>query len=198
VTTTRTVELYKNGINLEIGGYQMDAVNIPSGYVPISFAPILGQHALVSGDRLRDGLMVVLGDYTMREDPELLSLEHPDRKRGYRPTEHDRRKVLELSRWALVTDFEIDGDTVSFTAIYADGTMRPRRYNRSFKWAVLLEYEFEVRLEIEVRPLQYVSDIQEENNSRTEVTWDDPELVALRNKLMGRTPESDVSVKSNK
>lgn len=142
MTNVGVVELCKNGVIFVIDGHQVGSVEIPSDYVPITFNPVLGHHALISGDQLQDGFIVVLSDISMRHDPDSLSPENPDRKRGFIPTATVRENVQRTARWALVTNLEKRGDLISFTAIYSDGTMRDRTYNRAYKWAVLLEYKF--------------------------------------------------------
>lgn len=139
MTNFGIIDLYSNGINIEIDGITVGEIKIPSDFVPLGFAPILGTHELLTGDKLVNGMMVVV-DF-MRGNPTTISPENPDRKDGYIPNEYDRARIMETARWALVTDLEIHGEIVKFTAIYSDGTMRDRSYNKSIKWAVLKEFE---------------------------------------------------------
>ena len=143
---TGTIDLLGNNIDLEIDGVRVANIDVPSDYVAHTFAPILGTHHLLTGDKLKNGMIVVLGDRSSRENPNVLSPENPDRARGFVPSEYDRARVEETSRWALVTDLKIvsngpDSRISKFTAIYSDGTMRDRTYNVSYKWAVLKDFD---------------------------------------------------------
>lgn len=142
---TGTIDLIGNDIDVEIDDIRVANIDIPSDYVAHTFAPILGTHLFLTGDKLKNGMIVVLGDRSSRENPNILSPENPDRKRGFVPSEYDRARVEETSRWALVTDLKIvsngpDSQLSKFTAIYSDGTMRDRTYNTSYKWVVLKEF----------------------------------------------------------
>lgn len=138
MTNVSTVNLIDNDIYLEIDGTTVGTIDIPSDYVAHTFAPILGQHLFLTGDKLKEGMIVVLGDKLLREDPGKLSPEYPSRKHGFIPSEHDRARIETSARWALVTDLRIvdGGRVVKFTAVYADGTMRERNYSIDYKWAV--------------------------------------------------------------
>ena len=142
MTNARFVDLYNSGIHIEVAGYTVGEIKIPSDYVPLTFAPILGQHQFLTGDKLENGMIVVIDGGLMRANPNSLSPEYPDRKNGYVPSEYDRARVEETARWAVVTDLNLERDLVEFTAIYSDGTMRDRRYAKSYKWAVLSDFEF--------------------------------------------------------
>lgn len=142
------VDLRSNGIDIEILGLTVAEIKIPSDYVPYTFAPILGMHRLITGDQLANGMIVVIADRAVRANPNVLSPEHPDRKKGFVPSEYDRARVEESARWALVTDLRQDGALISFTAIYSDGTMRDRRYDKSYKWAALEKNEVRFVCEI--------------------------------------------------
>lgn len=131
---TRTVDLYNSGIFLEIDGIQVSKIDLPSGYVPYHFMPLIDKHAIVSGDKLQNG-MIVLVESRFRENPDRIQA-------GSQPSAYDRRKVQETARWALVTDFNLSGQIISFTGIYADGTMAERGYNQSIKWTLLKEFTF--------------------------------------------------------
>lgn len=145
MTNFSTVNLVDNGIHIDIEGTTVGTIDIPSSYVPHTFAPILGMHLLLTGEKLKNGMLVVLEDNHARANPNQLSPEYPDRKNGFVPSEYDRARVEETARWALVTDLKLlsngpDSQLVKFTAIYADGTMRDRAYDTSYKWAVLKEF----------------------------------------------------------
>lgn len=145
MTSVSTVNLIDNGIYIDIDGNTIGTIDIPSDFVPHTFAPILGTHLMLTGDKLKNGMIVVLADNVIRENPNRISPENPDRKLGFVPSEYDRAGVEETARWALVTDVKIvsngpDSRLLRFTAIYSDGTMCDRKYDVSYKWAVLKEF----------------------------------------------------------
>lgn len=141
MTESRILNLLENEIDVKINGQRIVQIEIPSGYVPISFMPLIDKHFVKTGDRLRDGMIVLLADTGFRDNPERLSPEYPSRARGFRPSDYDRQRVQETARWALVTDYRLDGSVVSFTAVYADGTMATRGgYNKSIKWIIQKEF----------------------------------------------------------
>lgn len=140
---TRTVDLYSSGVFLEIDGIQVGKIDLPSGYVPYHFMPLIDKHTVISGDKLVNG-MIVLVEAKHRENPESLEPEYRVRNPNFRPSGYDRRRVQETARWALVTDFHQQGQIITFTAIYADGTMAERGgYNQSIRWTLLREFTFE-------------------------------------------------------
>lgn len=137
MTNFGILDLQANNINIELGGVTIGKIKVPSDYVPRSFAPVLGTHHLITGDKLTNGLIVLLEDTLVRRDvsSDLSNL-----------SEYELDRLNETARWALVTDLKVrdrgpDGPLVSFTAIYADGTMRDRTYAGSYKWAVLKEFQ---------------------------------------------------------
>lgn len=136
MTNVSTVNLIDNGISIDINGTTVGTIDIPSDYVPRTFAPVLGTHLLVTGDKLKEGMIVLLEDSLHRRDlPE----------NGRELSSYEQESLDESSRWAVVTDLRTsangpDSRIVKFTAIYADGTMRDRTYNVSFKWSVLREF----------------------------------------------------------
>lgn len=141
MTGTNVIDLQAHGIHVELGGLVFGKIAIPYDYVPYTFAPILGQHKLIHGGLLQNGMIVVVEDNMFRRNPDVLSPDYPDRKNGFVPSSYDRAAIEEQSRWALVTDLQNDGNLISFTAIYSDGTMRSRQYNKSIKWAVLEQFD---------------------------------------------------------
>lgn len=141
MTGTNVIDLQAHGIHVELGGVVFGKIAIPYDYVPYTFAPILGQHRLLTGDLLQNGMIVVVEDKLFRRNPDVLSPDYSDRKNGFVPSSYDRAQVEEQSRWALVTDLQNEGSIIRFTAIYSDGTMRSRQYNKSIKWAVLNQFD---------------------------------------------------------
>ena len=137
MTNVKTINLIDNGIYIEIDGDTVGTIDIPSDYVPRSFAPVLGTHLLLTGDKLKEGMLVLLEDSIFRRDIP---------KEGEEISSYEQKKLDEGSRWAVVTDLRVnqngvDRSFVKFTAIYADGTMRERTYNISYKWSVLREFK---------------------------------------------------------
>lgn len=96
---------------------------------------------LSTGDKLRNGMVVLLEDSMMRGDP------NQDRElSGY-----DLERLREVNRWCVVSDIEVTrrwqeddmgrviGETsplISFVATYPDGTKKKRRYDSSYAWFV--------------------------------------------------------------
>jgi hypothetical protein len=136
-----TVELFNNGVIVDHPVHPdvaVGTIEIPSDLVPITFAPILGQHHMLKGSELQNGMVVLVEG--MRGNPSSLSPEYPDRKNGYVPSEYDRQRIEETARWCMVTDLEIRGELSIFTGVYSDGTMRRRTYNaEGYSWAVIVE-----------------------------------------------------------
>lgn len=137
MANVKTINLIDNGIYIEIDGDTVGTIDIPSDYVPRSFAPVLGTHLLLTGDKLKEGMIVLLEDNIFRREPP---------KGGEEISSWEQGKLDEGSRWAVVTDLRVnrngvDSSIVKFTAIYADGTMRERTYNISYKWSVLREFK---------------------------------------------------------
>lgn len=131
---TETVDLTHNDLNLVIKGERVTEVEIPSGYVPIDFNANISEHLMLPGDQLSPGMIVLVADHSMRENPNII------RDDGY-----SRRRLVETSRWAMVLHvYETSNDVVNFTALYADGSMVQRRYHKSVLWVVLPEANFKV------------------------------------------------------
>jgi hypothetical protein len=136
---TRVVELAANDIHINIGGGRVAAMRIPSGYVSHTFNPLIEEHQIVTGDQLRNGFIVLLADSTFRENPEKIM---PPIAADI--SSHERNRIAESSRWAIVTNLQSSPRTpniITFDGIYADGTAIPRMYNNTIKWAVLREMD---------------------------------------------------------
>lgn len=134
-----TINLLANGIHIEVDGYILGQADLRKGYVPYTFAPNIEQYLLVTGDKLQNGMAVLLEDKLMRADPNKLSEDYPARKDGFVPSSYDVRNVEETARWCIVTNLETlraNDEIIQFTGIYADGTMANRSYNKSYKWIV--------------------------------------------------------------
>lgn len=94
------------------------------------------------GTQLRDGMIVLLEDSTLRSDPDALL------------SKYDEERMREVNRWCTVSELTVRrrfdrnemGDVIdeaspliSFIAIYADGTKKKRTYDASYAWIVKLE-----------------------------------------------------------
>lgn len=125
--STSTVDL--SHLDMVVEGTPVSAVELDNGYVSKFFSPHIGQHSILTGNQITEGMVVLIVDPLVREDPAQLSDENLN--------DHRRNRIDETSRWALVHNPRISmGDILNFTAIYADGTMRQRHYNVSYRWAV--------------------------------------------------------------
>lgn len=131
-----TKEVMLDQVNVVIDDVRFRSITIPDGYVPYSFNAHVDNHLLLSGDKLRNGMIVLPAEKTFRENPERLEV-----KDGRSPSPYDRARVQETARWSIVTDLRQDINIIHFTSLYADGTMIPRSYNKSIKWMVLKEFE---------------------------------------------------------
>jgi hypothetical protein len=137
---TRVVELAANEIELNICGQRVAAMRVPSGYVPLTFNPLIEEHQVVTGDQLRNGFIVLLADSNYRENPDRIV---PAVVGSNNVSPQERNRVAETSRWAIVTNLKSRPRTnlITFDGIYADGTAIPRIYNETIKWAVLKEMD---------------------------------------------------------
>ena len=113
---------------------------VPTETVSLDWTPNTREHGVMSGDLLKNGFVVINADSIMRENPAVLTPEYAERNPGWKgPSEYERARVNETSRWAVVTDVKHSGSQVRFTAVYADGSIVPRHYSNEYKWAVLKE-----------------------------------------------------------
>jgi hypothetical protein len=160
---TRTVDLLTNDITVVRDGVQIASIDIPSGYVPISFTPHMEQHTVVTGEGLENGMIVLFADNIHRRNPETIS---PERSKPGPIDPYSLSAVRESSRWALVTNLEYEGNIVYFDAIYSDGTITPRRYNVSIRWAVLKDFQ----LTLVCPACGEVHDENDENDENDEIT----------------------------
>lgn len=102
---------------------------VPDGHVPRDYIMDPGTEDLIRGERLGDGMVVLIGDHMMREDPDQENL-----------SPHQGVRLRENNRWCLVTDLRFtnrhDNSLVDFIGVYADGTKTGRRYSDSYLWLV--------------------------------------------------------------
>lgn len=81
---------------------------------------------LLDGQLLEPGMIVLIENIYLREDITLMS-------------EEKKNRALETNRWALVSNLEKHGDSLSFVAIYEDGSKRNRKYKLDHGWLVKKE-----------------------------------------------------------
>jgi hypothetical protein len=80
---------------------------------------------VIFGDKLRNGMRVLLEDSTFKPD---LSQTNPS---GY-----DLERRREISRWCEVSEVRFSEKVVSFIGIYDDGTKKKRAYAVDWAWIV--------------------------------------------------------------
>ena len=80
---------------------------------------------LISGDQLQNGLVVLIEDSMVREDPERADT-----------SAYSMKRLRENNQWCRVTSLRLHGDLVSFIGVYEDGVKRPRTFNQSYYWIV--------------------------------------------------------------
>lgn len=101
---------------------------IPSAFVSAHYINDPETEDLIYGDKLKNGMIVLIGDNIMRGDPDREDL-----------NPYEESKIRERNRWALVESLRPSGpysEIVNFIAVYADGTKIPRTYNQSHAWYV--------------------------------------------------------------
>lgn len=115
--------------------FQMsNGVTVFMDFEPMDYVMNPETDDLIRGDKLREGMIVLLESVSMRRDAENFA---DPKTRPY-----DRQRSLETSRWCTVTDMHTssgDGRVMSFIGLYADGTKFERMYNESFCWFVKLD-----------------------------------------------------------
>lgn len=136
-----TVDLAENGVSLSIEGLSVKTVDIPSDYVPRNWLPSISDTVVLSGELLKEGMVVLIMDSLLREDPPK-AFEETDAEPRYQPSDHSIRRAKTTSRWALVLNPQVRNDCVYFTAVYADGSMASRRYNVDYTWAAQKRWHF--------------------------------------------------------
>ena len=99
---------------------------------------------LAEGTELENGMIVLLEDSLMREDPERVD----STALG---TRYQQERLREVNRWCEVMNFKVQrrfehddmgsvltevDPLVEFVALYSDGTKKKRRYAASYAWIV--------------------------------------------------------------
>ncbi len=105
---------------------------IPGHLVPDSYLHDPATEVVLSGDQLREGMIVLLEYPFFRANPD-------ERHARYqRPVPHEERN--EKARWCLIQRIEqIQDDVVTFSALYEDGSTAVRRYSVTMKWYVMVD-----------------------------------------------------------
>lgn len=104
---------------------------IPVGhaFVPIDYVMDPTKEDLIHGSELKEGMIVLVEDPMLRDDPSDLDTE------GVRP--YTIRRIHEASRWCMVTKLR-PGQILKFIGVYGDGTKMSRQYSSSYCWLVKL------------------------------------------------------------
>jgi hypothetical protein len=104
-------------------------VTIPAGFAPMVYLTDPETEDVVWGDDLRDGMVVILSDSILMDDPD-----------KFETTDvYTRRRLLEKARWCRITRLRRDGHLVSFIGVYEDGSQFSRTYASSWAWVVKKE-----------------------------------------------------------
>lgn len=110
-----------------------NGVTVITDFEPMDFVMNPETEDLIRGDKLREGMIVLLEGCHMRQDPK--NFETTD-------SAYTRQRCLETARWCTVTDIRTsrnNRDVLSFIGLYADGTKFERMYNESYSWFVKLD-----------------------------------------------------------
>lgn len=111
------------------------AAKIPYGIVRRGFEMNPDTDVILRGEELQEGMIILLEEALMRENPSYHLDSNPHICDDYRCP-----RIKETSQWCMVTNLKRRGDITSFVGIYADDVHRSRTYNESFFWLVKKEY----------------------------------------------------------
>lgn len=117
--------------NLEI---IKDAAKIPNEIVRRGFEMNSDIEVIIRGEELQEGMVILLEEALMRENPSYHLDSNPHICDDYRCP-----RIKETSQWCMVTNLKRRGDITSFVGVYADGVHRSRTYNESFFWLVKID-----------------------------------------------------------
>lgn len=121
----------------------MALLEIPSEYVQIDHQMNPKTEDLISGRKLEEGMIVLLEESILREDPE--RLKRLEKRTGVDPEElayearYIRNRLNKSSRWFRILEIEPStnhDDIVHFIALYSDGTKASHMFNKSYHWFV--------------------------------------------------------------
>jgi hypothetical protein len=96
-------------------------------YAPLDYLMDPSTDDLIRGDELKEGMVVLIEDVVVRNDPQKLGADGT--------STYDTLRIYETARWCLVTKLHL-GQIISFVGVYGDGTKMSRSYNHSFFWFV--------------------------------------------------------------
>lgn len=102
-------------------------ITVYNDFVPIDYMMDPVTEDLIRGSDLKEGMVVLIEDPMVRDDPSDLD------KEDLRP--YTIRRIHEASRWCMVTKLE-QGQILSFIGIYGDGTKMHRQYSDRYCWYV--------------------------------------------------------------
>ena len=102
-------------------------ITVYNDFVPIDYMMDPVTEDLIRGSELKEGMVVLIEDALVREDPKKLDEENTSRTNVLR--------IWDTSRWCMVTKL-IQGDVMSFIGVYGDGTKMSRMYSDRYCWFV--------------------------------------------------------------
>ena len=102
-------------------------ITVCNDFVPIDYMMDPATEDLFRGSDLQEGMVVLIEDHMVREDPSNLN------KEGMSP--YSIRRIQEASRWCMITELQL-GNIMSFIGVYGDGTKMSRMYSDRYFWLV--------------------------------------------------------------
>lgn len=109
-----------------------EVIVIPEDFTPLNFRMDPATEDLIRGDKLENGMVVLIEQAMHREDPDRAF--NTEREL----TAYEMERLQRNSRWCRVTGLYTQGDITQFIGVYADGTKHSRTYNLSYCWYVKL------------------------------------------------------------
>lgn len=106
-------------------------LDIPDMFAAIDFLAFKDTHELLTGGDLRPGMVVLIADRTLREDPE--ATPGPD------VSVHRVARLMETARFCKIVSIDRTDNIVRFVGEYADGSIIPRSYSTAYHWIVIKE-----------------------------------------------------------
>ena len=107
-----------------------EPIEAPEGLVPLDYVMDPKTEDVVYGDELRDGDVVLIES----------GLRYSIPKNWAEVCEYDRVKILENSRWCVITKlrrlpgYEGSNSVLNFIGVYEDGTKMSRSFSESYAW----------------------------------------------------------------
>jgi len=104
---------------------------IPKGFASKNFIMDPATDDMIYGSELEEGMIVLMGDSLIREDPAQF-FQTPEEERS----EYTENRLRQSARWCRVTKLRYHGHIVQFIGVYEDGTKVSRSYANSYAWYV--------------------------------------------------------------